>query len=157
MIGAEVRAWLVDHTPLEPTLLDGAGFESMVCERVASASGGNVAAYLEVLRSSPGEVDRLIAGVAVGETWLFRYPRSFDLLVEVLERLRAQGRSGARMVSGAIRRSGLGASEKKSWAPAGAGAARTSAPTSRSPMRRRLTPPPAAPAPTGAGRRPPPA
>ena len=84
MIGVQVRAWLMGHTPLEPALLEGAGFESMVYERVASAAGGDEAAYLDVLRRSPGEVERLIAGVAVAETWLFRYPRSFDLLVEVV-------------------------------------------------------------------------
>jgi chemotaxis protein methyltransferase WspC len=98
MTAAAVRRWLIEHTPLEPALLEGAGFESLVAERSAAAPGG-AAAYLAALGASPEEVDRLVAGIAVPETWLFRYPRSFELLVEFLERRLASGAAALRMLS----------------------------------------------------------
>ncbi len=98
MTADDVRRWLLEHTPLEPSLLEGAGFETLVAERVSAAPGGE-SAYLGTLGSSPDEVDRLVAGIAVPETWLFRYPHSFALLVEFLERRLAAGAPFLRMLS----------------------------------------------------------
>jgi chemotaxis protein methyltransferase WspC len=81
-----VRRWLMEHTPLEPTLLEGAGFDALVAERVATVARGDASAYIDALASSPDEVERLAADIAVPETWLFRYPNSFTLLVDVLRR-----------------------------------------------------------------------
>ena len=91
MTHSSVRRWLEDHTLIEPTLLEGLGFESLVAERVATF-GGSEPAYIAELASSPDELDRLIAGIAVPETWLFRYPRSYDLLLDFLRRRLAAGR-----------------------------------------------------------------
>ncbi len=98
MTADDVRRWLLEHTPLEPGLLQGAGFETLVAERASAAPGGE-SAYLGTLGSSPDEVDRLVAGIAVPETWLFRYPHSFALLVEFLERRLAAGATFLRMLS----------------------------------------------------------
>lgn len=93
-----VRCWLEEHTPLEPALLNGAALESLIAERLA-AFGGNEAAYIAELNRSPDELDRLIAGIAVPETWLFRYPRSFDLLLGFLRARLAHGAPSLRMLS----------------------------------------------------------
>ncbi len=98
MTGASVRRWLLKHTPLEPALLEGAGFETLVAEHIA-ATGGGEAAYVAALGGSPDEVDRLLAGIAVPETWLFRYPHSYGLLVEFLRRRLAAGAPALRMLS----------------------------------------------------------
>lgn len=86
MSSAAVRQWLLEHTPLEPTLLAGAGFDALVAERISVVTDGDECAYIHALDRAPDEVERLTADIAVPETWLFRYPRSFDLLVEVLRR-----------------------------------------------------------------------
>jgi chemotaxis protein methyltransferase WspC len=84
MSGSTVRQWLLEHTPLEPSLLEGAGFAALVAERIATVARGDESLYIAALGQSPDEVERLTAGVAVPETWLFRYPSSFELLVDVL-------------------------------------------------------------------------
>lgn len=81
---------LIDRAGLEPGLLAGRAFESLVHERVRLAAGGETDRYIELLRDSSEESERLILGIAVPETWLFRYPRSFELL---LERLKGTSRS----------------------------------------------------------------
>jgi chemotaxis protein methyltransferase WspC len=93
-----VRRWLEEHALVEPSLLDNAGIDTVVAERIA-AFGGSEPAYIEALARSPDEVDLLMAGIAVPETWLFRYRHSYDLLLEVLERRRASGQPMLRMLS----------------------------------------------------------
>lgn len=78
-----VQRWLVERLSLEPSLLSGAGFESLVEERLA-ASGVSESAYVAGLDRSEDEVDRLVEGIAVPETWFFRYPQSYRVLVEAL-------------------------------------------------------------------------
>ncbi len=94
-----VKDWLVEHASLEPSLLEGAGFEGLIAERMTASRCSIEADYLSLLGSSEAEVNRLIAGVAVPETWLFRYPLSFQLLVEFLARRRAGGGATVRMRS----------------------------------------------------------
>jgi chemotaxis protein methyltransferase WspC len=98
MTFASVRQFLVEHTALEPTLLEGAGFEMQVAERVASI-GGDESRYVMALRDSQQELDRLIAGIAVPETWLFRYLRSYDVLADALRRRLATGATTLRLLS----------------------------------------------------------
>lgn len=98
MIHATVQRWLEEHTPIERSLLDGAGLEMLISERLAELGGGESAYVAELSRSSD-EVDRLLAAVAVPETWLFRYPRSYDLLLEFLRDRLAAGASGVRLLS----------------------------------------------------------
>ena len=47
-----VRRWLMEHTPLEPTLLEGAGFDALVAERVATVARGDASAYIDALATS---------------------------------------------------------------------------------------------------------
>ena len=98
MSDSTVRRWLLEHTPLEPSLLEGAGFDAVVAEHVANVGRGDESAYLDALERSPDEAERLAADIAVPETWLFRYPRSFDLLGDVLRR-RASASTELRMCS----------------------------------------------------------
>jgi chemotaxis protein methyltransferase WspC len=99
MTSAPIRDWLARNTPLEPSLLEGAAFDALIAERVSVVTRGDFRAYLDALPGRPDEVDRLIAGVAVPETWLFRYPRSFDLLVEHLRARLATGAPTIRLCS----------------------------------------------------------
>jgi chemotaxis protein methyltransferase WspC len=96
---ASVRSWLIRHTPLEPSLLEGAGFEFLVRDRTESIAGGDQNAYIDFLERSSDEVERLIAGVAVPETWLFRYPKSFALLLDILRRRLGSGAASVSMIS----------------------------------------------------------
>ncbi len=86
-----VRNWLMANTPLEPALLEGAGFDAMVADRVAAAGVSSESEYVETLRGSEEEAERLTAGVAVPETWFFRYQQSYKYLAEFLERRLAAG------------------------------------------------------------------
>lgn len=99
MSSTTVRQWLLAHTPLEPSLLEGAGFAALVSERVALVANGNEAAYIAALDSQPAEVERLTGDISVPETWLFRYPQSFELLADVLRRHLATGAPSLRMCS----------------------------------------------------------
>lgn len=94
-----VRRWLIEHSELEPTLLEGAGFEMLVAERLRAVGAGSEAAYVSALEADLDEVESLTAGVAVPETWFFRYPHSYSLLVEFAERLRLSGHATLRMAS----------------------------------------------------------
>ena len=99
MSDASVRQWLLTHTPLEPSLLEGPGFRALVAERVASVADGIESVYVNVLDQRPDEAERLIADISVPETWLFRYPNSFELLADVLRRRLANGSASLRMCS----------------------------------------------------------
>jgi chemotaxis protein methyltransferase WspC len=83
-----IQRWLLEHTPLEPSLLDGAGFDSLIAQRINAVSGGSDDHYLALLERSDEEVELITAAVAVPETWFFRYPSSYRHLAEFLrERL----------------------------------------------------------------------
>lgn len=101
MNGEAVRDWLTENTGLEPALLQGPAFGHLVQERMKRTGAPDEAAYLRRLRGSAGEVEKLIEGVAVRETWFFRYPQSFELLATHLQSLRRSRdtRDGVRMLS----------------------------------------------------------
>lgn len=94
-----VQRWLTERTSLEPSLLEGAGFESLVAERLAAIGGASESAYIVTLDGSADEVDRLTGGIAVPETWFFRYPQSFALLADFLEARLHAGETSLRMLS----------------------------------------------------------
>lgn len=94
-----VREWLLRHTPLEPTLLEGQGFESLVGERIEHTAGSCESSYITALERQPDEVDRLTGGIAVPETWFFRYPQSYALLEERLRRRLREGAQPIRIAS----------------------------------------------------------
>lgn len=95
---ATVRRWLEERALVEPSLLETAGLDAAVAGRIA-LFGGSEPAYVEALDREPEEADRLLADIAVPETWLFRYPRSYDLLLDFLQRRLASGQPTLRMLS----------------------------------------------------------
>lgn len=98
MIPTSVQGVLSEKALINPSLLDGAGLRALVSERLPHF-GGNEAAYAAELARSSDEIDRLVSGIAVPETWLFRYPHSFEYLLEFLMRRRAEIGSSLRMLS----------------------------------------------------------
>lgn len=93
-----IRRWLEEHTPIEPSLLDGAGLGMAIADRMEALRAGEPE-YIEALSNSADEVDLLIAAIAVPETWLFRYPRSYELLAGHLQKRLAEGSASLRMLS----------------------------------------------------------
>lgn len=79
-----VQAWLKEHTPLEPLLLEGSGSDPLLAERIAAVAEGSEARYVELLKRNDEELDRVASSIAVPETWFFRYPQSFKYLAEFL-------------------------------------------------------------------------
>lgn len=94
-----VQRWLNERMSLDVALLEGAGFDGVVAERMAALGCADERAFVGVLERSREESERLAGSVAVPETWLFRYPKSFDVLVEYLTRRLAQGATRVRMIS----------------------------------------------------------
>lgn len=94
-----VREWLLEHTPLEPTLLEGQGFEALVGERIERVGRSSESSYISALQRQPDEVEHLTAGIAVPETWFFRYPQSYALLEERLRRRLHEGARAIRIAS----------------------------------------------------------
>lgn len=99
MTYSHVQHWLGERMALDAPLLTGAGFESLVRERMRELGCADEGAYLSELEKSAEEGERLAAGVAVPETWFFRYPSSFGLLVEFLSGLERKGAAALRMLS----------------------------------------------------------
>jgi chemotaxis protein methyltransferase WspC len=96
---AQVQRWLSDRMSLDATLMTGAGFESLIAERLTALGCGDEREYVGVLERSEEEAEHLAGSIAVPETWFFRYPLSFDLLVGHLERRLREGAGTLRMVS----------------------------------------------------------
>lgn len=94
-----VQRWLNERMALDVALLEGAGFDGVVAERMAALGCADERGYVGVLDRSREESERLAGSVAVPETWLFRYPKSFEVLVEFLTRRLAQGATRVRMIS----------------------------------------------------------
>ncbi len=86
-----VQAWLREHTPLEPLLLEGSVLDPLLAERIAAAADGSEVKYVELLRRCEGELDRVMSSIAVPETWFFRYPESFKHLAAFLGERRDAG------------------------------------------------------------------
>jgi chemotaxis protein methyltransferase WspC len=98
-----VRDWLQRHTPVEPALLDGRGFDGVVNERLRALRLEGDDAYVELLGRAPAEAERLLAAIAVPESWLFRYPESFELLAVHLAALRDAATSSTGTVTRTLR------------------------------------------------------
>jgi chemotaxis protein methyltransferase WspC len=79
-----LRDYVARHAAIDPALLAGASFAGLVDARIGHHGLRGPEAYLEIVRRSPAEVDVLVEGIAVPETWLFRYPASYELLARWL-------------------------------------------------------------------------
>ena len=80
-----VESILRSRGAIAPELIDARTIESLVRARCAAGAAASLDAYARVLQADAGEVDRLIAEIAVPETWFFRYPSSFELLRALLQ------------------------------------------------------------------------
>lgn len=70
----------------EPRLLEGPGFRQTLSNRIAKLGLDSESAYAARLAADEAELELLAGRIAVAETWLFRYPAAFELLVEHLRR-----------------------------------------------------------------------
>lgn len=96
---ARVQHWMTERMGLDAELLRGAGFSSFVKERMNSHALSSEDEYVRFLESSEEETEILAGATAVPETWFFRYPRSFELLVERLQALLGSGAQTVRIIS----------------------------------------------------------
>ncbi|MFO0860572.1 MAG: CheR family methyltransferase [Phycisphaerales bacterium] len=94
-----VQHWLVHHAWLDPVLLEGPGFEALIVDRMRELRCNTEQAYVQHLAGDAEEIDRVTAAIAVPETWLFRYPASFELLGEFLRGLLNSAAQGVRVLS----------------------------------------------------------
>lgn len=73
---------LADRTGLDIGLLKQPAFDNFVRRRSSELGLADMAAYHELVSRDPQELERLVQEVSVAETWFFRYPASFQLLVK---------------------------------------------------------------------------
>ena len=76
---------------LSMPLLQGPSFASVVKVRMSALASTSVAEYRALVVTTPEELTRLACEIAVPETWLFRYPASFESLREHFSRIRTEG------------------------------------------------------------------
>ena len=85
---ARIERHLRSRLGLDPAALGRAGLLPALRTRVREVGSATLAGYATRLETDPEELRRLADRVLVHETWFFRYPASFPLLVaHVLERL----------------------------------------------------------------------
>ncbi len=84
---------LLTRSQIDPSLAREDAIAGIVDERRREV-GGDLDDYAVRLERDPDELERLLQRITVPETWLFRYPRAFDLL-----RARLAGRTGFRALS----------------------------------------------------------
>lgn len=78
--GDPVREAIEALTPLQGRLLDTASARQHLRRRQRELGLASSEAFAERLRSDAVERERVVAAVAVPETWFFRYRQSFELL-----------------------------------------------------------------------------
>ncbi|MFV2066344.1 MAG: CheR family methyltransferase [Pirellulales bacterium] len=82
-------SWLVARLGLAPTLVASETVVGFIERRIGQLDLADAGGYLEHVRSAPDELERILAEIAVPETWFFRYPASFELLYQHLRALRS--------------------------------------------------------------------
>ncbi len=85
-----LRRRLASRTGLSLTLLEQEPVVNFVHRRCRQLGLPDPRAYWELLEENEEEVERLVHDIAVGETWFFRYPASYDLLIDYLRRLQQE-------------------------------------------------------------------
>jgi chemotaxis protein methyltransferase WspC len=86
-----VKRWLAVHAGLDADLMQRGWFDRHIAQRLQRLSLADEHSYCALLERDAGERERLIAQVSVGETWFFRYPESFALLVAYLAECLSRG------------------------------------------------------------------
>ncbi|MFO0783144.1 MAG: CheR family methyltransferase [Phycisphaerales bacterium] len=75
-----LSSYLVDQAHLAPALVTPEALAPLVEERRKALRLPTATAYAQHALADPAEMDRLRDRVAVPETWLFRYPASYEVL-----------------------------------------------------------------------------
>jgi len=87
----QLKGWIARQTGLDAELLDREWFESLMNERLRiHGLVPSLTSYRDLLASDSDELQKLVNEVTVPETWFFRYPASFELLIAHLRELREQ-------------------------------------------------------------------
>ncbi len=95
MNAERVASWLARSGAIREDAVSVAALTPFLMERQRALACADCDAYLALLERSAEERSRVVAACAPSETWLFRYPASFELL-----RRMYRGRSsGCRMLS----------------------------------------------------------
>lgn len=94
-----VQRWLHERMALDADLMRGAGFGALLNERLQTLGLSSEDDYVALLERSPQEAEHIAGLVAVPETWFFRYPQSFALLVDHLVVRLSRGAASLRMMS----------------------------------------------------------
>lgn len=84
----DLKHWLATTAGLDPELLERSTLDHWVGQRLRQLGLPNVREYLSLLREDAGELERLVGEISVPETCFFRYPASFQLLVEIARQRR---------------------------------------------------------------------
>ena len=90
---------LAERTGLSLGLLQRPALAGFVEQRCQELGLADALAYHELVMRDAGETERLVKEVSVPETWFFRYPASFDLLVEECRRRLRNHNDTLRMLS----------------------------------------------------------
>ncbi|MSQ90513.1 MAG: hypothetical protein EXS01_03850 [Phycisphaerales bacterium] len=86
---AALSQLLAKRASLMPALLEGPGFASAVRMRMSFLGVTDTAAYAARVASEERELRSLASEISVPETWLFRYPLSYEFLLEHLRNRRS--------------------------------------------------------------------
>jgi chemotaxis protein methyltransferase WspC len=91
--------WIAHQRGLDRALLQQSSFLQFLHRRLERL-GMDQPAYLQLLQRDSAELDRVVQEIAVPETWLFRYPASFEfLLAELRGRRRTAPAAQLRLLS----------------------------------------------------------
>ncbi|MDH3716892.1 MAG: hypothetical protein OES79_02110 [Planctomycetota bacterium] len=95
----QLKQLLVKQTGLDRALLDRPTWDAFVRRRCAELQLDDVGAYYQRVARNPAEIERIVQDIAVSETWLFRYPASYELLIKFAAKRLREGRNRLRMLS----------------------------------------------------------
>ncbi|MEQ8667548.1 MAG: CheR family methyltransferase [Pirellulales bacterium] len=90
---------LAERTGLDLGLLDQPGFDRFIRRRISELNLPDQEAYHELVNQDLQELERLVQEVSVAETWFFRYPASFQFVIDHTAKLLRSGQERLRMLS----------------------------------------------------------
>lgn len=90
---------LAEQTGLDFGLMEQPAFDNFLRRRCSQLGMPDEAAYHELACRDPQELERLVQEVSVAETWFFRYPSSFELVVDHTASLLRRQQENLRILS----------------------------------------------------------
>ena len=85
MVIARIEALLKERIGLDAVSIGTATIERAVRERLAATACQDAHAYLDLVLASEPELQELIEGVVVPESWFFRDRRAFEALARIAQ------------------------------------------------------------------------